>query len=133
MRPSASKPEPSSLEARRVVGGTRRQSTRRPTLRPLTRTKITTHDPWQSALVWVLCGVEKKLWQPARVVGYDIVNELTSDWRFSVELTDGSRLDITSAAVDKFNLEFQHVKRRDKDPNGVRSLTICSPSLLNIP
>ena len=75
-------------------------------------------DLWINAKVWVVIDPPDGAWIAAEVKFYDIdgVNEENVPiFTFNVETSDKKSYTISTIAMDKFNLEFQWVKRRSTE------------------
>lgn len=73
---------------------------------------------WVDAKVWVVVEPPDGLWIPAEVKAYSHTStneEGEALFAFEVVTTEGRTYSISTVAMDKYNLEFQWVKRRSSE------------------
>ena len=107
------------------------------------------YDPWASAAVW-FCEDKDSIWLSGVVKSYVVLDKTKHEWKFTIEKQvlkekeEGEEqgedefttelVDITSVAVDSFNLEFMAVKKRDKNPGHMIKISdMTSLAFLNEP
>lgn len=94
-------------------------------------------DPWNNALVWIMVNPPDGTWTKG-YVKRRIQKELGLVAEFSVEITvEGKKkvVEITTVSNDKYNLEYEWVKRCDKDlvHSAAQTKDLTSLSYLNEP
>eukprot|EP01041_Mallomonas_annulata_P009509 gene9509-19762_t len=93
---------------------------------------IPAYNPWENAAVWVMLSPPEGLWQEAKVLSHVRAEEVGSPWIFQVELLAGSKHEIKTAAIDKAELEFEWVKKRDENTSAyVNTTDMTSLAFLN--
>ena len=92
------------------------------------------NDTWTNAAVWVLLHPPDDLWEKATVIRHQPLNSITKDKQFEVVTEDGVTHKIRTLSIDKFNLEFQWVKKRSVHIESLSTaLDMTSLSFLNEP
>jgi myosin V len=93
------------------------------------------YDPWKNALVWFAESAHS-VWKPGKVIKHEPAPTQV-EWTFIITFEEGDstgQVQITTAPVDSFMLEFVAVKKRDKDPvNALHITDMTSLSFLNEP
>jgi myosin heavy subunit len=91
------------------------------------------HDPWENAFAWFATNPDG-VWQRGRIRSH-VTTTNENKWKFSIlSEDDGKIIDIETERVDTLFLEFEWVKRRDKNSEGVRDISdMTSLSFLNEP
>jgi len=89
-------------------------------------------NPWENAAVWVMLSPPEGLWQEAQVID-NVRAEVAGDpWIFHVELEAGGSHKVSTSAIDKAELEFEWVKKRDPNTAGhVNTTDMTSLTYLN--
>jgi myosin heavy subunit len=83
---------------------------------------------WRDALVWYALK-DGGVWEPGKVLKYE-ETKTANEWKFVIETASKTLIEI----VTPFSLDYQMVKRRDKDPLNAANITdMTSLSFLNEP
>lgn len=97
---------------------------------------------WLLASVWFIQSSED-IWNAGFVINYGIIDSTLHIWSFTVAVaadsssptfTSAPRVEIITKSLDLFGLDFEWIKRRDKDSENIRSIKdMTSLSYLNEP
>lgn len=105
------------------------------------------YDPWANAPVW-FCESKESIWVAGIVKSHEVVNNVRHEWKFTIEKEEKDEkedeeseaedthttVEVTSEAVDSFNLEFLDVKKRDKSVGHMVQISdMTSLAFLNEP
>jgi myosin heavy subunit len=96
-------------------------------------------DPWTNANIWVMTTPPDGLWRPGFVKSHEPLDLKNKMKVFEIVLLNDTDLTeetitISTISIDKFNLEYQWVKKRDPTPENSRGITdMTSLAFLNEP
>ena len=105
------------------------------------------YDPWANAPVW-FCESKEAVWESGIVKSHEVIDKLRHEWKFIIEREEANEKDdeegedssttilveVTSEAVDSFNLEFLDVKKRDQSVGHMIQISdMTSLAFLNEP
>jgi len=80
---------------------------------PNRRSSTKTIDSWSNSYVWVVLDPPNGIWKPGIVVRHKPVDVDTGEKVFTISVEDNTH-EVKTVSVDKHNLEFKWVKKRDK-------------------